>query len=250
MQVFIITGASKGIGLALCKVLMDEDNILICVARTKNEELLQLAKEKKCHVIFYENNLADSKGIKNLMETMIDHLPEHINSATLINNAGVVDPIGRTEDNDPLVIMENIAINLTAPMILSSVFIKKLHNHPITKKIINISSGAGRKTYTSWSSYCASKSGLDHYTRVVSEEQKTNPFGVKIISIAPGIIDTGMQEKIRETNEKDFELVEQFIGYKKNGHLSSPEETASKLVQMIESETFNDLDAIVDLRNF
>lgn len=250
MNVYIITGASKGIGLAISKQLMQKDKALICVARTKNKELLQLAKEEGCPVKFLENDLSNTTELAGLMDTIISHMPKQLRSVTLINNAGVIDPIGRTEDNAPAAIEKSIAVNLTAPMILSSVFIKKLKDFQIQKKVINISSGAGRKPYTSWSSYCAGKAGLDHYTRVVSEEQRNQLYGVKMISIAPGIIDTGMQAKIRTVDEKDFELVDQFIDYKEKGHLSSPEETACKLINLIQSDTFNDLDPILDLRDF
>ncbi|MFK4998124.1 SDR family NAD(P)-dependent oxidoreductase [Bacillus sp. N9] len=116
--------------------------------------------------------------------------------------------------------------------------------------MINISSGAGRTPYTGWSSYCAGKAGLDHYTRVVAEEQRNNPFGVKIISIAPGIIDTEMQEKIRGTNKEAFEHVDRFIDYKNQGLLSTAEETANKLIQLIEREDFHTMEPILDLRQF
>ncbi|CAM4052757.1 (S)-benzoin forming benzil reductase [Lederbergia lenta] len=248
MNVYLITGASKGIGLALSKELMSENNVLICVARTTNEELLQLGKEKECHIVFLEYDLVNIEGLEELIKTMVAHLPANPHSITLINNAGVVDPIGRTENNKAEGINKSITLNLTAPMVLSSAFIKHVKDYPIQKKIINISSGAGRNPYTGWSSYCASKAGLDHYTRVVSQEQDGEINGVKIISIAPGIIDTGMQEKIRSVDEKDFELVGRFIDYKEQGQLSSPEFTAQKLKRIIESKTFNKLDPILDLR--
>lgn len=250
MHVYLITGASKGIGFALGKQLMKEDHFLICIARTKNEELIQLAKEKGGHVIFLEYDLAKIEGLHGLMDAVIDHMPNQYSSVTLINNAGVIDPIGRTEDNSPDAIKRSIDVNLTAPMVLSSAFIKRFKNNEIPKKIINISSGAGRNPYTGWSSYCAGKAGLDHYTRVVSDEQRNELHGVKIISIAPGIIDTGMQKKIRETDEKDFEHLDRFVEYKEHGLLSSPDETARKLIQVIDSKTFYKLDAIVDLRDF
>ncbi|MBS4177353.1 (S)-benzoin forming benzil reductase [Lederbergia citrea] len=250
MDVYFITGASKGIGLELSKQLIEENHFLVCTARTRNEELLQLAKERKCQLVFLQSDLSETEKIGGLMDEMIGLLPDQARSVTLINNAGVIDPIGRTEDNDPAMIAKSISVNLTAPMILSSTFINNLMNHKIVKKIINISSGAGRHPYSGWSSYCAGKAGLDHYTRVVAEEQKNVPYGVKVISIAPGIIDTGMQEKIRMSDEKDFVLLDRFKGYKEQGLLSSPEETARKLIHVIQNDHFTEMDDILDLRNF
>ncbi|MCR2820952.1 (S)-benzoin forming benzil reductase [Lederbergia panacisoli] len=250
MHVYFITGASKGIGHALCKELLQENNLIVCVARTKSEDLIHLANERNSKLVFLEYDLANNSGLEGLMEEMIRHMSEQPQSLTLINNAGVIDPIGRTEDNDSGAIIKSIAVNLTAPMILTSAFIKQLHSYQIPKKVINISSGAGRNPYSGWSSYCAGKAGLDHYTRVVSEEQKSVPNGVKIISIAPGIIDTGMQGRIRESDKEDFELIDRFVEYKKQGMLSSPENTAKKLIQVIHSDDFNELVAVVDVRDF
>ncbi|MBS4217977.1 (S)-benzoin forming benzil reductase [Bacillus sp. FJAT-49711] len=250
MHIYIITGASKGIGQALCKQLLQENHLIICVARTKSEELIQLANEKNDKLVFLEYDLAKSYGLEALMGEICRHFPEQLQSITLINNAGVIDPIGRTENNDSDAIIKSIAVNLTAPMILTSAFIKQFHKYQIPKKVINISSGAGRNPYTGWSSYCASKAGLDHYSRVVSEEQKNVKNRVKIISIAPGIIDTGMQGRIRASNKKDFELIDRFVEYKNKGMLSSPENTAMKLIQVIESDDFYELEPVVDLRDF
>ncbi|MCJ8006037.1 (S)-benzoin forming benzil reductase [Lederbergia wuyishanensis] len=250
MHVYFVTGASKGIGLAISKELLQENNIIVCVARTKNEELLKCTEEKKGKLIFLEYDLAESSGLHALMKEMLSFMPENPQSVTLINNAGVIDPIGRAENNDHKAIIKSIAVNLTAPMVLTSTFIKQLESQNVPKKVINISSGAGRHPYSGWSSYCAGKAGLDHYTRVVSEEQKHVPNGVKVISVAPGIIDTGMQERIRESDREDFELLDRFVEYKEQGKLSLPEQTAKKLIQIIQSETFDDLEAVIDIRDF
>lgn len=220
------------------------------MARMKNERLIKRAKDAHCHLTFITADLAKTNELEQLMENMIAQIPTNAESITLINNAGVVEPIGRTENNHPDEIARSVAINLTAPMILSATFINMLTDRNMTKKIVNISSGAGRKAYTGWSTYCTTKAGLDHYTRVVSAEQSTEPFGVKIISIAPGIIDTDMQATIRDSDKKDFDLLDRFIDYKKQGLLSTPKETAEKLVQLIHSKNFYALGPILDLRDF
>ena len=103
-----------------------------------------------------------------------------------------------------------IALNLTAPMILSNAFIMKLKDFEGTKRIVNISSGAGRNAYEGWGTYCTTKAGLDHFSRVVALEQENAEYPVDIVSIAPGIIDTGMQETIRGSKEEAFPLLDQF----------------------------------------
>lgn len=238
MDAYIITGASKGIGAAICKQLHDQGNTVIGISRTVPEswegtELLPF-------------DLSQTEGIPDLMKQAIAFIPESCDSVTLINNAGTIEPIGFVENNDPDSIVSSISLNLTAPMLLCTAFIKELRVYRGDLKIMNISSGAGRKAYKGWSAYCAGKAGLDHFTVCLDEENDR----VKAISVAPGIIDTGMQERIRESKEDDFPLIDHFKEYKNSGMLSSPEETASKLIALIKRQDFGSLEPILDLRNY
>ncbi|WP_438311658.1 SDR family NAD(P)-dependent oxidoreductase [Sporosarcina sp. FA9] len=240
MDVFIITGASKGIGFELSKQLQSKDKKVIGIARTmpKDEEN------------FITVNLADTSKLHELIVNVLSKYREEASSFTLINNAGMVDPIGLVGGIEAMGIEEAIAVNLTAPMILSNAFIAELKNFTGTKRIVNISSGAGRNAYEGWGTYCATKAGLDHFSRVVGLEQANAEYPVDIVSIAPGIIDTGMQETIRATEEDAFPLLSQFIHYKDQGMLSSAEQTAQKLIGFIENENFKVEGPIVDIRNF
>lgn len=249
MDIYIVTGASKGIGESLSRNLLDPNHVLFCIARSKNEELLQLAKTKNAPCTFLEHDLSNTDSIEPLLEGIFQSFPMSFDSVTLINNAGVIEPIGNTENNDPQEIARNVAVNLTAPIILISTFIRKLKNYSVAKKVMNISSGAGRNPYPGWSAYCAGKAGLDHYSRTIFEEQRNIVNGVKIISIAPGIIDTSMQQTIRSTSEADFKLVHRFIDYKQNGLLSSAEDTAQKLITLLYKEEIWETNPILDLRN-
>lgn len=245
MKVYIITGASRGIGAALAKQLIDDRHMVVCIARTKNEMLIT---EGNGSVQFFEQDLSKSEQLEGLMEMVLAEVPPNAESITLINNAGTVEPIGRAGDIDPMAIARSIELNLTAPMILTSSFIRLTKERLVPKKVINISSGAGRHPYSGWSSYCAGKAGLDHFSRAVATEQAENPHGVKIVSIAPGIIDTDMQAQIRSSRESEFDQVNRFIDYKEQGLLSTPQETARKLIAVMESGRFFEMDTILDLR--
>lgn len=238
MDVYIITGASKGIGLALSRELSDRGDAVYGIARSVPEEWpgTQL----------FPYDLMDSSGIPKLMKEIFAILPEDYNSLTLINNAGTVAPIGFAGNNDAADISRSIALNLTAPMILSGAFIKEAEELSCEKRIVNISSGAGRNAYKGWSAYCTGKAGLDHFSRCAENEYDD----VKVISIAPGIIDTDMQGEIRKSSETDFPLIENFKEYKNRGMLSTPEETAGKLVRLMERQDFETLETILDIRDF
>ncbi len=240
MNVYLITGASKGIGHELAKQLSLEGNFVIGVARTET------AMEG---IIFIEGDLAETEKLEELMEVMFSMAPANATSFTLINNAATVDPIGRIGTIKSTEITHALAVNLNAPIILSNAFISQLSDFKGTKRIINISSGAGRHAYEGWGTYCATKAGIDHFTRVVALEQIHEDYPVEIVSIAPGIIDTTMQEKIRKSSVQDFPLLDRFIDYKSQGQLSSAGETASKLKAFMTTNAFSKGEEIMDIRD-
>jgi benzil reductase ((S)-benzoin forming) len=241
MNVYIVTGVSKGIGLELAKQLIEAGHLVVGIARTECE--LNGMK-------FIQADLSKTEKLESLMNEIIEAAPRHAGSFTLINNAGMVDPIGLIGSVSSKELTKAIAVNLTAPMIMSNAFILKLKDFQGPKRIVNISSGAGRNAYEGWGTYCATKAGLDHFSLVIALEQEKATQPVEIVSIAPGIIDTGMQEVIRSSNEVAFPLLERFIDYKEQGLLSRPEQTARKLISFIENENFQEVGPIVDIRNF
>lgn len=240
MDIFIVTGASKGIGFELSKQLQEKGKKVIGIARSKPEGVDR----------FVIADLAETIRLEEIITSIVEENMEVASSFTLINNAGMVDPIGLIGDVQAELIANAIAVNLTAPMIISSAFISRLKNFKNMKRIVNISSGAGRNPYEGWGTYCTTKAGLDHFSRVVALEQASAAHPVEIVSIAPGIIDTDMQETIRGSEEGAFPLLDQFINYKEKGLLSSAEETAEKLIAFMENEDFKVVGPIADIRNF
>jgi len=241
MNVYIITGVSKGIGFELAKQLGSEGHFVIGIARTIS---------KLGGVKFIRADLSETEKLEALMDELITVSPREAVSFTLINNAGMVDPIGIMGAINAEDITKAVALNLTAPMILSNTFIGALKNFKGVKRIVNISSGAGRNAYEGWGAYCTTKAGLDHFSRVVALEQGNAEHPVDIVSIAPGIIDTGMQETIRGSKEEAFPLLDRFIDYKEKGLLSSAEQTAGQLIAFMVNEDFKTVGAIADLRDF
>lgn len=239
MDVTIVTGASKGIGFELMKQLQTKGHHVIGIARTNSQ--------MKNHMILAD--LANLDSLQVLVGRIIEDYKDKATSFTLINNAGVVEPIGYIGNITATDIPQAITINLTAPMMLSSIFISKLKEFKGTKRILNISSGAGRNPIEGWGTYCTTKAGLDHFSRVVALEQKSVENPVGIVSIAPGIIDTGMQETIRSSSENEFPDLQRFIQYKEEGHLQSAQATAQKLIKFLEYQDFTQVDPIVDIRS-
>lgn len=237
MEVYIVTGASKGIGKALMDQLEHEGHIVYGLARRNDKARRNLVKV---------DVTADVATIE--VEKFIKRHLQEATSFTLINNAGIVEPIGLVGLLDREAIARAIEVNVTAPIQLANAFISALQEEDVEKRIMNISSGAGRKQYDGWGVYGTTKAALDHFSTIVHEEQKKQAHPVQIVSIAPGIIDTNMQEVIRSSDESHFPLLEHFIDYKETGALATPEETAARLLTFLRSEWMNER-VIADVRD-
>jgi len=101
--------------------------------------------------------------------------------------------------------------------------------------IINISSRAARHPIESWAPYCASKAAIDMFSQVIQAENGYESNRIKIFSVAPGIVDTKMQQQVRDSNPIDFPHHKKFVGYKNNGQLVTPESVALKILGIAEN---------------
>ena len=240
-KIVIITGGSKGIGLGLAKQYHKNGYRIISIARSKVKKSYALEQ--------YECDLSKSETIEDTLTEIFSHLDKNnMSILTLINNAGNLGTVNTVENIDPADINYTININLTAPLILSSLFIKLSKYWDCKKQIFNISSGAAINPYESWAMYCSSKAGLDMITKVISKEQKEIKNGVSIVSIYPGIVDTDMQAKARNTPKENFKSVQRFIDFYKNGDLLTPKQVAEKIYFLDVSDELKN-GRILDLRD-
>lgn len=239
MKTFIVTGASRGLGKALAKTLISKEHQVFCIARSKDRELMDYAKDQGSFLEFLEFDLADQKKLRQLMDRIFDKVDlAGSQGIALVNNAGIVAPVRRLEDCEDEEILKNLHVNLGAPLILTSAFIQKTREFTGDKKVINISSGAARKPHYGWSNYCAAKAGVNLFTQSVGLEQEESEYPVKILALAPAIMDTKMQEKIRNVSKEDFQELEKFKDYKEKGALLSPEVVAEKVKKLLLEGTF------------
>ena len=238
MKAYIITGTSKGLGKAIVEEIMATESAprLYCLSRNVNEDLISTAAVNDIDMDYISYDLKDLMGIQEIMKDIIGELvlvKEELEGIYLVNNAGVVGPVKAIEHVEPEGLITNIHVNLIAPMLLSSAFIKLTKPLTIEKRIMNISSGAADHGFYGWSAYCASKAGVNIFTETVGIEQSYQDHGVKILSLAPGIVDTGMQEEIRQATEEEFRDVGRFVAFKENGDLMHPEVVAKDTVKLL-----------------
>ncbi len=237
MKYFIITGTSKGLGEALAKRLLVKGHTLFCSSRKYNTVLMDLAKEKNVPLYYYEKDLSSTEGIKEIMDEVFEKIDFKLaKNIAFINNAGVISPIkpfGKLTEEE---IVQNLNINLVAPLLISNYFMSRLLDFDGDKRIINISSGAGKKPVPSWGSYCVSKAGIDMITQVIASEEKED--GMKVISFAPGIMDTNLQVDVRSTKDTDFEMLDKFKEFKEKGMLLDADYVAEKVEMLLFTSDF------------
>ncbi|MBI3509409.1 MAG: SDR family NAD(P)-dependent oxidoreductase [Bacteroidetes bacterium] len=240
MNHYFITGTSRGIGKAIAeKLLKREDNFVTGIART-------------CAITHsrYEHYALDLSNEKEISEWKFPLL-FHAKKIALINNAGIVGQVKYSGRMDADAIRRAYVVNLVAPTIFTNAFLKTYHDHTAKKIIINISSGAGKNPIDGWSVYCATKAGLDMYTRVVADEIRlSGNVNTHIFAVAPGVVNTAMQDDIRTVNISEFSQVQRFIEYKKSDSLADPLLIAEKYCAILDvPEKFTEtLFSVKDIR--
>ena len=114
--------------------------------------------------------------------------------------------------------------------------------------MLNISSGLGRSAMASQAGYCAAKAGMDHFTRCLALEEALKANGAKVCSLAPGVIDTDMQNQLRSADSKAFPDQSSFLNLKTSGSLTSPEDAAKRVLAVLMRADFG-ANPVADVRD-
>ncbi|MGL6045588.1 MAG: SDR family NAD(P)-dependent oxidoreductase, partial [Vogesella sp.] len=189
---------------------------------------------------------ADSHLLPLLAERALAQLASCA-SLTLINNAGTVQPIASVGSFADGVAEQALALNLTAPVVLCNAFVAHTAGFGGQRRVLNISSGAAANAYPGWAVYCASKAGLDHFTRTLALEQQAAANPVLAVSLYPGVVDTGMQGEIRAADPAHFPNLPRFTALKTEGQLTQPADCAAAICRYLHSAGFGQ-QAVADIR--
>jgi benzil reductase ((S)-benzoin forming) len=238
MNLYIVTGTTKGLG----KALADR------ISGHPSNELVALARATDGPVpggIRFQLDLGDTAAIERVFDRVATHVKSKVyEKAVLINNAGLVSPVGRIDRVDAGELERNLVVNLIAPLLLTRRFLLATTGIKV-RRVINISSGAGRRPIAGWGAYCAAKAGLDMASRVAAQEMGGQ--GVDIVSLAPGVIDTDMQGVVRGATAEDFPDVARFQQMKANGELRHADDVAAEILRHERAGKLTG-DALLDLR--
>ncbi len=231
----ILTGHSRGLGAALARTLLERGIFVLGIARSPNTGLATAFPQRLQEVPL---DLSDSQALRDWLDSSGPAgFVAGADTALLINNAGMLQPVGPLGMLDPTTLTRAIQVNLGAPLLLANAFVATTH-HCADRRIVHVSSGAARNPYAGWGSYCASKAALDHHARATALERIP---GLRIASLAPGVVDTAMQAEIRASSVEQFPQKARFEGLKKSGQLASPEAAAERLVDYLLGEQFGEV---------
>ena len=243
-DVFLVTGASRGLGRSIALAIAKSGATVIALARSSSElkEIEAKLKTISGDSVAVSCDLSKSTDISNASDFILSKF-DHLSG--IVHNAGIINPIGNMLDTSRDDWELTLKVNLLGVQDLTRSLDDAIGGEKHTR-VTTISSGAAQRSLHGWSAYCVSKAGLDMWTNCMAEEG--NSENISALAIAPGIVDTAMQEEIRSADESSFPLLQNFKDYYVNGELSKPDDVATKLLPYCLGKLGNNGDRL-DVRN-
>ncbi len=219
-QVALITGASRGLGWEVARLLARRGVRLILTARGA-EALREAADALRPHtdVVALPGDIAIESHAERLVARGLRHFGR---IDLLINNASSLGPtpMPRLEGFSPEALDGVFRINVTAPLRLIQLVLPAMQAAG-RGVIVNVTSDAGIQAYPGWGGYGASKAALEHLSRTLAAELAGS--GIRVYAVDPGDMNTQMHRDA----EPGIDL----------SHLPGPEAAAERLVRLVEEET-------------
>jgi NAD(P)-dependent dehydrogenase (short-subunit alcohol dehydrogenase family) len=235
-------------GLAIAEALLRPGHTLLTIARHRHDGLQAQADASHAMLVQWSHDLAQPLPVAAALEAWLrERDAGHFASATLINNAAAVSAPGPLQAGSNEELSAALRVGLEAALLLSASFLRATDAWTAERKLLNISSGLGRRAMAGSTAYCAVKAGLDHMTRALALEQAERVRGAKVVSLAPGIIDTDMQQRLRSADPALFPERERFVQFKAQGLLDTPAQAAAKILRILQRPDFG-ANPIADVR--
>jgi 3-oxoacyl-[acyl-carrier protein] reductase len=223
-KVAIVTGAGRGLGRATAVALARVGVDLVIVSRTPHEleETATMIMAVGGTVVTLEADLARVEDIDRTVETAAE---SYGGVDILMNNAAVPGPFKPCHEIGDEEWEYTLAVNLTAPLLLTREVIPFMIERG-GGKIINVTSGLGEIVISPFGAYGVAKAGLTHLTRYMAAELKRH--NIQVNGFDPGMMDTRMQEQIRAAGPTllGVELHRHFVDCRDRGMLTPPERAA------------------------
>ncbi len=217
----VITGASRGIGAGIAEEFLDRGMNLGLCSRSAP------AQDSGDRVVSEKLDVRDAGAVEAFAQRVVDRFGE---IDVWVNNAGVLAPVGPMRDLDVEGFRGHVDTNLVGVFVGSRTFVRHRRLLGGGGVLINVSSGAAWSAYEGWSAYCASKAGVERFTECVQAEESET--GLRAYSLAPGVVDTAMQEAIRGFDAETFPAVDRFLEMKAEDSFNTPGFVAQHMLRI------------------
>lgn len=243
-----LTGGSRGIGATIAIEAgrkLGKGSQVVLTAR--NSQGLEVTKSKilainpDLKVSIYSMDLSRPSEAE-MRKLLTETFPHNAEQAVIIHNAGSIgEPSKRaTDHNDLDDLQAYFTMNVFSTVLLNNIFMEVTRS--VERFVINITSKLGVCPYASFSMYCAAKATREMFFRVLAEEEKEDGR-LTILNYAPGPVDTDMLRKA-DSEAYDPAFAAEVIACKEAGLVLTTEQTALKLIAILEKGGFNNADHV------
>ncbi|MGH4011314.1 MAG: SDR family NAD(P)-dependent oxidoreductase [Pseudonocardiaceae bacterium] len=222
----IITGGGTGIGRATAQAFANHGDRVLVVGRTKDTLTDTADGYPNIRTLAVDITKPDAASL-----VVSSALREFGRIDVLVNNAASAIP-QTLADIDPALVDEQFAVNLRAPILLTQQALGALADTGGTVVNLSTAGSLGRRAWPGMSIYGASKVAMDFLTRTWAAELA--PRGIRVVAIAPGVINSGMGERMGSTPEEYARFLEEIRTRIPNGRVGRPEEIAWWIVQLVQ----------------
>ncbi len=240
----IVTGTSRGLGLALTRRLLERGDRVLALARSDTDP----GDAPRDAFTAWRADLADATAVAARLETWLGAQAATATAATLIHNAGVLATPAPLAAQAADELRDVLRVGIEAPLLLTSAFLRATAAWRVPRKVVFVSSGLGRRAMAGSAAYCAAKAGLDHLARALALEEAANEHGARVASVAPGVIETDMQRRLRGADPRLFPERERFVELARSGAVATANDAAARLIASIDREDFG-ANPIADVRD-
>ncbi|TWD81082.1 3-oxoacyl-[acyl-carrier protein] reductase [Kribbella amoyensis] len=223
-KVVLVSGGSRGLGLAIVTDLVDQGVKVAAFARTVTPEMTALAEKYPDQVHVGSVDLTDEKAGQAFVKEVEGKLGP---IDGIVNNAAIgQDSLHVHTSADQIAAI--IHTNLTAPLVLTRYVLRRMMAKGLKGRIVNITSICAQRGYPGLVAYSATKGGMDAATRSLARE-----LGGRVLanSVAPGFFASEMSAVLGQTQ------LEQIVRRTPTGHLTEPEEVVPVVRMLLVDDT-------------
>lgn len=218
----IVTGASRGLGLAICQQLLQANYRVLALSRTESAELAALRQQQPA----LEFEAVDLAKLEELPALCTSWMKRYGRPYALINNAAVgFDGVLATMHNSE--IHQLLALNIEAPILLCKYLLRPMLLNR-SGRIINISSIIARTGFNGLSVYAASKAALEGFSKSLARE--VGKAGITVNCIAPGYMQTEMTQSLQG------DKLESIKRRSPLGRLATPDDAAAAVLYLLSAQ--------------